>query len=208
MRLLASLCAGLAVALVLAQAEAAKPRSRGKAKADAGESPDKPVYLGTDPPGRLRASVPPPDAGVRAAADAGPDDLHRELSALRARVDLLERDRAAAHASSQRLDQLAAELAALKGQLGDAEARKQTTEADRAAGQEQVTAALGGLATAQQRLAEGDSAVDAELEQAEATLTGEALRDVQLAREALRNRDLSQARAWLSAATRATQQTR
>ena len=56
------------------------------------------------------------------------------------------------------------------------------------------------LALAAERLMAGDASVEAELDQAAAAFSGPARRDVEAARRALQNRDLSQARAYLGAA--------
>jgi len=57
-------------AFVMAQASPAARSKRGRAdagpRADAGE---RPLLLGTDPPGRLRPALPPPDGGSSADHD-------------------------------------------------------------------------------------------------------------------------------------------
>lgn len=165
-------------------------------RADAG---DRPIILGTDPPGRLRVPPAAPDAGV-AERDAGPDEVHRELQALRARIDALEQERARAQQTAEALQQLNSQVQLMRQQLADAEARRVAEEQQREAQRANVQAAVDALASAQQRLMTGDYGIDAELDRAQATFTGQAQRDVQAARVALQNRDLARARAFLNAA--------
>src|SRR5947209_9374523 len=96
------------LSVLLAQGNAPAGRARGRP--DAGDSAerrrgDKPILLGTDPPGRLRNVPAGPDAGV-AARDAGPDEVHRELQALRARLEQLEQERSRSQQTAQQLQQL------------------------------------------------------------------------------------------------------
>jgi TolA-binding protein len=185
----------LLVALVLAQVRTPARPSRGKA--DAG---DRPIYLGTDPPGRLRPAS--ADAGTDGGpADAGPDEVHRELQQLKTRLDRLEQERQmAAQQTAQQIQQLAAEVQQLRQQIADAEARRETEEQQRAARRASMQAGVDAVGAAQQRLTSGDTSIEAELDRAQASFTGQALLDVQAAREALRNRDLLRARALLGAA--------
>ena len=96
-----------AVVIALALAQVRAPARTGRGKADAG---DRPVLLGTDPPGRLRPAS--ADAGTDGGTrDAGPDEVHRELERLRTRLDALEQDRVrAAEQTAQQLQQLSAEV--------------------------------------------------------------------------------------------------
>lgn len=194
MRLFAAIPA-LLVAALLGQARAPTRTPRGRA--DAGDGP---ILLGTDPPGRLRPSPPAPaDAGV-AQRDAGPDEVHRELQTLSARLDALEQELARARQTSQQLDQLTSEVQQLRQQVADAEAQRQAAEDQRQSQRSAVQSAVSALYTAQQRLQGGNSSIEAELDQAQAAFTGQAQRQVQAARAALRNRDLAGARALLGAA--------
>jgi len=192
-RRIASICAGMLVALALAQAGSSAPRRRVRSRADAG-----PMLLGTDPPGRLRPA-PPIDGGV-AQQDAGPDEVHRELQTLRGRVDALERERALALGQSQQLEQVVRELRELRSQLSAAEAQKQAQQEQKAARYAQVQDTINTLYLAQQRLASGDYEIGAALDQAQAAFSGQAQRDIAAARQALQNRDLAAARAYLVAA--------
>ena len=192
MRLL-GLFPALLLAFLLGQARTPRtPRGR----ADAG-----PVLLGTDPPGRLRpAPAPATDAGAIAQQDGGLDDVHRELQQLRARLEALERERAQAQENAQRLQQLVDDVHQLRQQIADAEAQRQAAEQERQTRRASVQSAVDALYGAQQRLAGGNSSIEAELDQAQSSFTGQAQRDIEAARAALRNRDLSTARALLSAA--------
>ena len=194
MRNLAAAFCGLFAALLLSQAGESAPRRRVRSRADAG-----PIVIGTDPPGRLRPS--PADAGVAAQpADAGETATQRQIADLRARVDGLEQRLAQTQQQSQELEQIAAELRQLRAQVADAEARRQEEEQARAARQQQVQSAVDALGRAQYALAGGNDDISAALDQAQAAFSGQAQRDVQMARTALQNRDLAQARAYLSAA--------
>jgi len=190
-----ALVTGALAAMLLAQTGSGAPVRRARGRADAGP---KPILLGTDPPGRLRPS-PPSDGGV-AQQDAGPDEVHRQLQALQARIDALERDRAQGQQQAELLQQLVGEMRDLRTQIADADGRRRATEQDRAARQAQVQSAVSGLQNAQYRLMSGDGSVDAELDQAASAFSGPARRDVEAARRALQNRDLARARAYLSAA--------
>ena len=107
----------------------------------------------------------------------------------------VERERAQSQQQSQQLEQLTREMQALRQQVADAEARRAAAEQQQAARREQVQSAIDGLYSAQQRLASGSAGIEAELAQAQAVLSGQAQRDLQAARIALQNRDLSAARA-------------
>lgn len=167
----------------------------------------KPVLLGTDPPGKLRPADAIPDSGV-AAADAGPDEVHRELQQLRARVDMLERERAQSQQSGQQLQQITQELQELRRQVADAEAQRQAEVEQAQARRASTQSAVDSLYGAQAQLAGGSYDVEAQLSRAESAFTGDAQRNVRLARTALQNRDLAAARAYLAAAIAAAQQGR
>ncbi len=155
--------------------------------------------IGTDPPGRLRPS--PADGGVSAQADAGVESAtQRQIAELRARVDVLEQMLAQTQRQSQELQQIAAELRQLRAQVAEAEARRQAEEQAQAARRQQIQATVDALGRAQYALAGGNDDIAAALDQAQAVLEGQAQRDLQAARAALQNRDLAQARAYLSAA--------
>ena len=195
MRLLAAI-PSLLLTVLLAQSRPPARQTRGRA--DAGE---RPILLGTDPPGRLRPDSPGADGGTTTAQrDAGPDPVRLELQQLRARIDALEQERAQTQQNSRQLAQVVQELQQLRQQVTDAEARRQVAEEQQQAQRASTQAAVDSLYAAQQRLAGGDSAIEAQLAQAQSTFTGQAQRDIQAARAALRNRDLAAARALLSAA--------
>jgi len=191
MRAIAASICGLLVALLAAQpGEGASKRKR--SRGDGG-----PIVIGTDPPGRLRLV---PDASVAAEADAGPNATERQLTELRLRVELLERQLALEQQQTQQLQQIAAEIRALRAQVSETETRRQEDEQQQAARRQDVQSAVDALTQAQTALASGNDNITAALDQAQATFTGMAARDVQAARYALQNRDLSQARYYLSAA--------
>jgi DNA repair exonuclease SbcCD ATPase subunit len=126
--------------------------------------------------------------------------VHRELQQLRTRLEALEQDRAARAQTAQQLQQLAQEVQQIRQQIADAEARRLAEEQDRQARRAGVQSAVDGLYAAQQRLMAGDSSIEAELDRAQATFTGQALRNLEAARGALQNRDLARARGYLAAA--------
>jgi chromosome segregation ATPase len=183
------------IAFLIGQVRPSSRPKRGRADAGAG-----PILLGTDPPGRIRPQPPSPADAGGPERDAGADELHRELQQLRTRLDALERERALAQQTAQQLQQLTQEVQLLRQQIADAEARRVAAEQQRDAQQAAVQSGLDSLYAAQQRLAAGNYAIEAELDRAQATFTGQALRDVQAARSALQNRDLAAARALLAAA--------
>ena len=203
MRTAAAVVAGLLAALLLAQAGESAPRRRVRAPADGG-----PILLGTDPPGQLRRAT--ADAGVAQvpAPDAGPSGTEKQILELRARVDALERQLQQQQQQSQQLEQISAQLQQLRAQVADAESRRQAEEQVQAQQRQQREGAIAALNQAQYALAGGNSDIAAALDRAEAAFTGQAQRDVQAARAALQNRDLSQARALLGAAISDAQQGR
>jgi predicted nucleic acid-binding Zn-ribbon protein len=182
----------LLLAVLLGQARPSARQQRGRP--DGG-----PILLGTDPPGRLKPSPSSADGGV-SQADAGPDEVRRELQALRARVEALEQDRARSQQTIEQLQQLNTEVQQLRQQIADAEAQRQAADEQRAAQQTSVQSAIDALYGAQQKMSGGNSSIEAELERAESAFSGQARRDVEAARAALRNRDLGRARAYLNSA--------
>jgi hypothetical protein len=204
------------LAFLIAQVRPSTRPQRGRAdagergRADAGErgradAGERPILLGTDPPGRLRPPTPTPDAGVSAERDAGPDEVRREIQQLRARLEALEQERARSQQTASQLQQLTQEVQQLRQQIAEAETQRQAAEQQREARRAEVQSAVDALYGAQQRLMSGDSSIEAELDRAQATFTGQAQRDIQAARLALQNRDLSRARALLSSAISAAQ---
>jgi hypothetical protein len=188
----------------------ARPAARGGAPA--GSRPDAPlrfppprdggtVYLG-DAPGRVRASADADagstDGGSQADAGAQSDDVQR----LRERVARLEQELARSRSDAQtvELEQLNQQVAALRGQLAQEQARRQQEElaAQQAKAREQEAASA--LAAAQQRLAYGDYDVLDTLESASGSLPAPVQSAVQSARIAIQNRDLATARYWISVA--------
>jgi hypothetical protein len=195
MRALASVTAGLLAAVLLAQAGSGAPVRKSRTRSDAG-----PEFLGTDPPGRLRPAPPAPDAGPQAQADAGPDATQRQMTELRNRIDALERQIQQTQQQGQQLQDLNAQMRDLRQQVADAESRRIAEDQQRAARQQQVQSAIDSLYRAQAALAGGSSDIAGALDVAQSSFSGQAQRDVQAARMALQNRDLSAARAYLSSA--------
>src|SRR3954469_25915950 len=209
MRIAAALTIALGVAAALAQTGSPQARTA-RGAADAGTKrarKDGPVYLGTDPPGRLRPE--PADAGIAQAVDAGPTPLQLEVQQLRARVDALERERSQAQQQqSQQLDEITRQLQQLRGELADTDSRRQASEQQQVARRQALDSGVSALHQAQDLLAGGNASVENQLSQAEASFPQEARRNIAYAREALRNGDLSAARSYLSTAIVDAQQGR
>ena len=209
MRIFASLVAALSVAAAFAQ-KSTRPQGRsGRGAPDGGVSRVRtpgPIFLGTDPPGKLRSQRAESDGGAPVPRIAAPDDVQRELQQLRLRVDALERERGQLQQQSQQLGEVMRQLQDLRRQLAEGEQRKQSALQQERAQQEQRESSLGALQRAQAALASGDSAVEDQLTQAQASLPPLAQRDLEAARTALRNRDLSAARAYIGAAMQHAQQ--
>jgi hypothetical protein len=198
------------------------PRSRATARTDGGA-----LYIG-DPPGRLSASADgggAPDGGNAGAADAGSRGATGadagsqaagntdEVQRLRERVAALEQELARYRSSTvaqsqqvEQLNQLNQQVASLREQLAQEQARRQTEEnaSRQAAAQQQQ--AVTALSAAQQQLAAGDSRVMETLQSAASSLPPPAQRAVESARTAVQSGDLSMARYWLSVAITQTQQ--
>ena len=222
MRALAAAICGLLAALLLAQAGQGAPRrkARGQADGGAGSAGDGrsakarstgggPVLLGTDPPGSIKRTAAGGDGGTEVSRlDAGPTAAQRELADLRARVDALEQQLRAQQEQAQDLRQIAGEVRQLRAEIADTEARRQATQEQQAEDRSQRASAMAALNQAQSALAGGSSDIAFALDQAEAAFGGQARRDVQAARLALQNRDLSLARAYLNAAILDAQQER
>jgi hypothetical protein len=212
MRILAALLS-LSVAVLFAQASSgARKRSRGRADAgpsDGGTADARPVLLGPDPPGRLRADPPGRDGGVPAIPPPGGSDAgttQAQILELRARISTLEQQAAASQQQTQQMAAMNDQLQALRDQLAAADAQRQQQQQDTLARQQAVQSAVSSLVSAQQQLAGGDAAIGDALNQAQSAFTGQAQRDVQAAQVALRNGDLAAARAYLSSAVSNAQQ--
>jgi len=212
MRILATLLS-LSVALMVAQTSSgARKRSRGPP--DAGDGDAGPLYLGPDRPGSLKPDPPAArDGGVPARVlDAGSSvdggTQAQQIQEMRARIATLEQQAAAAQQQAQQMSAINDQLQALREQLGAADAARQKQQQDAQARQEAVRSVIASLGVAQQQLSSGDGSVGAALDQAQSTLTGQAQRDVQAAREALRNGDVYAARGYLAAAVSDAQQGR
>jgi hypothetical protein len=204
----------LSLAVLLAQTGTGK-RKRSRGRADAGlssfASPDDggPLLLGPDTPGRIKVEPPARDGGIRdASVSAAPDgggsrSAQSQIEELRGRVGILEQQAAASQQQAQQLQMMNEQLQALRQELADADARRQQEQADEQRHRQTVQSAIASLSGVQQQLLygnSGDSSVDQALDQAQSAFTGQAQRDVQAARMALRNNDVSAARAYLSTA--------
>lgn len=184
----------------LSQVDGGTPRRRSRKAPDAGVAQrDRPILLGTDPPGRLRPAGSAPDGGV-AQRDAGPDETHREIQQLRARIDALEQERGRNQQTAEQLQDISQQLQALRQQVADAEAQRRAAEQQEQSRRAAVQSGINALYDAQSMLSGGNSSIDAQLSQAESAFSGQAQRDLSLARGALQNRDLAAARVYLNAA--------
>jgi hypothetical protein len=208
MRILAALLS-LSVALLVAQTSSgARKRSRGRP--DAGDADGGPLYLGPDRPGSLKPDPPAGhDAGVPArvpdaSADGGTQA--QQIQEMRARIATLEQQAAASQQQAAQMATVNDQLQALREQLGAADAARQQQQQQTQARQEAVQSAIGSLGAAQNQLMSGDTSIGNALDQAQSSFTGQAQRDIQAAREALRNGDLTAARYHLSNAISNAQQ--
>lgn len=150
------------------------------------------------------------DAGVAAAAPAPVDrgsfaevmQLRKDLADLRSRVSELERqNQDTQRQRSSEVDRLGKELEALKAQvsgLSQAEEKRGTAEtalADQRAATATATTNLNGVLS---QLSTGNTrGLEPSLQYAEQSFTGDAQRLVQLARQALAQGDLNNARRYL-----------
>jgi hypothetical protein len=202
----------LGLVFLLAQASgAARKKTRGRSD---GGTDGGPILLGPDPPGRLRPDPPGGrDAGI-GLPDAGTPDggvratQSQQIDELRARIAALEQQAVASQQQAQQLTEMNQQLQALRQQLADADARRQQEERQAQRHKQSTEAAIQSLAAAQNELAQGNTGIEEALNQAQSTFTGQAQRDIEAARTALQNSDLSAARAMLSAAIMDAQQGR
>jgi hypothetical protein len=205
----------LSLAVLFAQSgTGARKRSRGRADAGLSSfpSPDDggPLLLGPDTPGRIKVEPPARDGGLPDGSTVAPPDgggsrssQQAQIEELRGRISVLEQQATAAQQQAQEMRAMNEQLQALRQQLADADARRQQEQADEQRHRQAVQSAMSSLAGVQQQLLYGnssDASVDQALDQAQSTFTGQAQRDVQAARMALRNNDVSAARAYLSTA--------
>jgi hypothetical protein len=197
MRRVAAILVGLPVAAAIAAGTAGKPkRPATRGAADGG---DRPIVLGPDKPGRLK---PTPDAGTDggSAQDARVELLERDLEVLRSRIDTLERGHQQLREQAAQQQQILQQLEALRQQIATADAQREEEAQAKQDQRDAVQGALRTLNAVDQRLAVGDYDVDAALASAQAALPEPARTNVRNAREALRNRDLANARASITAA--------
>jgi hypothetical protein len=148
------------------------------------------------------------DAGASAAPGAPPagevERLKREVTELRARVVDLEQRQARASAAADDVERLRKEFDGLKGQvskLQEADDQRSSAEASAAERRAAMTAAATNLGAVLSQLSSGNTrGIEPSLQYAEATFTGAAQRLVQLARQALAQGDLANARTYLALA--------
>ena len=156
------------------------------------------------------------DAGVGIAVhverDGGPSDggaaptsdelaeLRRDVSTLKTRTQALERDSQRARDQDQLLQRLSDQVQSLRQELAQDKAQKQAREDEQAARRDETQQAMTGLAQVQNAMAGGSADVDRALVSLRSSLPPAAQRDVDAAREALRNRDLAAARALVAQA--------
>ncbi len=209
MRILAALAVALCVAAALADGPPRPQGRSGRGAADGGTARVRtpgPYLLGTDPPGKLRPQRAEADAGTPVPRIAASEEVQRELQQLRGRVEALEQGRAQLQQQSQQLGEVMRQLQVLRAQLAEGEQKQAAAQKREQAQREQRESGVSALRQAQAALAGGDSAVEDQLALAQATFPPQAQRDIDGARTALRNRDLSAARAWLDSAIAHAQQ--
>jgi hypothetical protein len=163
-----------------------------------------------EPPSRLSlrgaqsdagaSTAEPPDAGISARTDPPVEEFRREVEDLRARTSLLEKQVAQQREQQKQLEKISRQLDELRSQITDAEKRRQEAERLAAERRAQFDRVVARLLAAQQALAAGSSDVDEAIKEAEASLSGQARRDVEAARDAVRNHDLFNARLFLQQA--------
>lgn len=171
---------------VLAQARPPTSPSR----ADGGVAATRPVAVDAGAPAATTTS--------QNGGSGEVDRLRKEVAELRLRTAELERLN---QAKSDSLEKFTKQLDDVKGQLSklneteerraDAEEAAQARKSARAAATTSLNGVLGGLALG------NTSGVDSALQYAESVFTGNAQHDVQLARAALTQGDLTSARAYL-----------
>lgn len=188
----------LIVPLLVASVVLAQPRSPVAFPRDGG--------LGSDA-GISSRSFGASDAGVggpqaERASTAEVTQVRREVAELKLRVSELERqNQERERQRSSEVERLGKELEALKSQvsqLGQAEEKRSTTEtavADQRAATAAATTNLNGVLS---QLSTGNTrGIEPSLQYAEQSFTGNAQRLVQLARQALAQGDLNNARQYL-----------
>jgi hypothetical protein len=207
MRVVTALLSVSLALLLLAQSSSRKKAARTKPPADTTNA-DGAVLLGPDPPGRLRPDPPPArDAGIAAAStiDGGADGGTRSLQSLqieelRARIALLEQQAALQQQQAQQMQLMNEQLSALRQQMADQENRRAQERQQAQQHAEATQSAINSLTYVQQQLMQGDTSVGAALDQAQSAFTGQAQRDIDYARQALRNGDVAGARTYVYSA--------
>src|SRR4051794_1039594 len=192
----------LTAAVLLAQSTGGAKR-RSRSRLDAGTDDGRPVLLGPDPPGRLRADPPARDGGIAdagvAAADGGTRSAQQlQLDELRARIAVLEQQAAMLQQQNQQMATMNEQLQALRQQLAEDSRRRDQERQQERQQHEAVQSAIASLSEAQAHLAAGDTSIGNALDQAQRAFSGQAQRDIEAARYALRNNDVTAARYYLN----------
>lgn len=187
----------MAAPLLLAQGRARRPQ-RVPAPADGGVGIA--IHVSTDGGGES-------DGGV-ATGPADVEQLRREVRELSSRTAALEQEAARGRAQQQQLQQISADLAALRQQLAQGQQQQQAAQEQAAAQRDDTQRAISGLLSVQDALAGGNLDVDAALSEAMGSLPPQAQRELAAARDAIRNRDLYNARAHVAQALSIAQQGR
>ena len=170
------------------------------------------------------ARISAPDAGVagiaiHVAGDGGSDDagpsasdalqaVRRQLTELQSRTATLEYEAQRNRNQERLLQQLSDQVAGLRQQIAQGQQQQADTQQQAATQREDTERAVSSLSGIQGSLAGGNLDVDAALAEAQGLLPPQAQRDLQAAREAVRNRDLYNARAHVAQAIANAQQGR
>ena len=147
------------------------------------------------------------DGGALATSDEL-ESLRREVAALQARTAALEREASRSRGQEQVVQQLSGQLAALRQQLTQGQQQQVDAQQQEQGRRSDVQAAISGLQGVQSALAGGSLDVDAALAEAQESLPPQAQRDLAAARDAIRNRDVYNARAYVAQAIADAQQGR
>jgi hypothetical protein len=142
----------------------------------------------------VKLICPPPP---KPTPDPELERLRHELTELKA---LVARQAAQTDALLTSVEKVSKQVAAIRSDLADAEQRKADAKTQVDAQRASTTQAIASLNWATQQLSTGSANVGDALKVAEAAFSGAALKDVQNARLALQNGDLSAARQWLALA--------
>lgn len=197
-----TLTAALVVAALGLSASAAAPTTAPRRTApDAGVAD-----AGADDSSKAQAKRRADDAAAREAELAA---LREQVASLRERTSVLEDRLARADSTTEQLGQLVDEVKALRAQVADTEAARQTERQQAAQRAAETNAAIEGLMRAASQLSTGATDISRQLDRAQAVVTSpQAAYDLRAARAALENDDLMRARLFLYLAIIDAQQSR